>query len=366
MALFSKTEVPDTSIKYGDYKIGDIDPTTGKKIKYLAYQTSQFYVSIDSAYNLNWSASENMAYPEEFGEVASHVSLTEALVDRIFEGPKNRMAYKKILAEVLSRLLEGNSKSAMLILEEAKLRVVGHSEQRVRMAYINYAFSSVIAVGLLVLLLVLNKQRVLVLVGDKEIFRIMVCTLLGGIGAFITTFSRFNNYQGKIISGLSIHRLDGFLRVFYGLIAGIIISLAIKGRVLAGFADSGSPWLLYFFAMIAGASEALIPNLIRQAERQTNLIRPEPAIADPIIPPPVQGVPVVPPVVDPAKPETVGDKDKPDTEGDTQKSDQTEDPSRQETASASQLPENGKASGVATKQDVDKDKEVKDTKEDGK
>src|SRR4051794_29427349 len=70
------------------------------------------------------------------------------------------------------------------------------------------------------------------------------------------------------MAGLPIHRLDGFLRVFYGLIAGILVSLAIKGNVLAGFADSQQPWILYFFAMVAGASEILIPNLINQAERQ--------------------------------------------------------------------------------------------------
>ena len=298
-----KTKAPDPAIDFGDFKPGDIDPTTGFEIIYLAYQTKKFYVAIDSDINLNWYANEDLNYASDFGEVVSQVSLTEALVDRIFEDKKNRISYKKILGDVLSRILdEGNSKTAKLIMEEAKLRILGHSKEKVRMAYIKSAVLSVIFVGILVILTVLFKKNVLLAVGDKEIFRIIICTFLGGIGAFITTFSRFQNYQGSIIAGLPIHRLDGCLRVFYGLIAGIIISLAIKGRVLAGFADSQPTWLLYFFAMVAGASEALIPNLIRQAESQTNLKKPDPVVPDPVIPDPVIPDPVVP---DPVIPDPV-------------------------------------------------------------
>ncbi len=289
MLWFQKNaEKPNVSIDFGEFKPGDIDPTTGFKMIYIAFQTSRFYVSIDSEINLNWFASEDLKYADDFGEVVSQVSLAEALVDRIFTDKKNRIAYKKILGDVLSRILdEGNSKTAKLIMEEAKLRILGHSKEQVRMAYIKSAVLSVIFVGILVILATLYKKDVQLSVGGNEIYKIIICTLLGGIGAFITTFSRFQNYQGSIIAGLSIHRLDGSLRVFYGLIAGIIISLAIKGKVLAGFADSQPTWLLFFFAMVAGASEALIPNLIRQAENQTNLKKPDVIITDPIIPDPV-------------------------------------------------------------------------------
>lgn len=272
-------------VEYGKFKPTDIDPTTGRKIIYIAYQTDSLYVSIDDAMNLNWSASKALDYPEGFGKILSHVSLTEALVDRIFVGKRNRLAYKKILAEVLARLLDRDTSSAEMIMKEAKQRVLAHSKERVRMAYINNAVLSVILVGVVVILITLFKTQVLGAVGgDKEILKIILCTLLGGIGAFITTFLRFQNYRGSIISGLPIHRLDGCLRVFYGLVAGLLISLAIKGKVLAAFADSDSPWILFFFAMIAGASEVLIPNLVRQVESQTTLKRVDTIISDPIVP----------------------------------------------------------------------------------
>lgn len=96
MGLFPKTVKNDTPSNYEEYKVGDIDPTTGKRIIFLAYQTSKFYVSIDSGYNLNWSASENMTYAEDFGEVVSQVSLTEALVDRIFKGAENETTWNVV------------------------------------------------------------------------------------------------------------------------------------------------------------------------------------------------------------------------------------------------------------------------------
>jgi hypothetical protein len=277
MSFFSKRVASADPIEFGDFNPGNIDPTTGKEIIYIAYQTSKFIVTIDTDINLNWYADEGFTYAPDFGEVASQVSLTEALVDRIFVGKKNKIAYKKILGDVLARVLdEGDSKTAKAIMQEVIKRVTEHSRERVRIAYMSYAVFSVVGVGVGVILALIFKTYLHQAISQTDIFRIIICTLLGGVGAFITTFSRFQNYQGSIMAGLPIHRLDGFLRVFYGLIAGILVSLAIKGNILAGFADGQQPWILYFFAMVAGASEILIPNLINQAEHQIGSATPPP------------------------------------------------------------------------------------------
>lgn len=277
----AKIHVPEKGKKFNEFRPGDVGPFTGRKIINIIYQTSNYLVSIDTTLTLNWCADENMKFVADFGEVSSQVSLTDAMVDRIFVGRRNRMAYKKMLGEVLALLLDDKmSKNAKQALKEVKNRVIEHSKARVRMAYISYAVLSVIFIGLLVIAALVFKENLQNALHQTEIFRIMVCTLLGGIGAFITTFFRFQNYKGSIIAGLPIHRLDGFLRIFYGLIAGIFISLAIKGKVLAGFADNEQPWILYFLAMIAGASEVLIPNLIRQGEEQISVVKPKDSKTD--------------------------------------------------------------------------------------
>ena len=47
----------------------------------------------------------------------------------------------------------------------------------------------------------------------------------------------------------------------------------MKANVLIGFASDTKyiPWLYYFIAMVAGASEVLIPNLIKQTEGEVGI-----------------------------------------------------------------------------------------------
>jgi hypothetical protein len=135
------------------------------------------------------------------------------------------------------------------------------------------AIGTVLVVGFLLAVVVLFGRYFQQKFLDPTRYQIVLSILLGGVGAFITTFARFNNYRGSLIAGVPIHRLDGFLRIFYGLVAGLIIYLAMKANVLIGFASDTKyiPWLYYFIAMVAGASEVLIPNLIKQTEGEVGI-----------------------------------------------------------------------------------------------
>jgi hypothetical protein len=259
-----------------DIQVEEIDELTGQPIKYIVYSTGNFIVSIDNKLSLNWQTNDDYKeYAKDFGEVVGSVELSEALIDRIFSDPLNKMAYKKMLGSVIARILDdGESASARKLLAIVDERINEHGRERVRMIYIKSALVTVVVVALL-LILILIFQKLLYQNGWGS-FRCLVtyCSLLGGVGAFITTFARFNNYTGSLVAGIEIHRLDGFLRIFYGLIAGLIIILAIKANVVVGFANDKSqsiPWLFYFLAMIAGASEILIPNLVKQAEGELGI-----------------------------------------------------------------------------------------------
>jgi hypothetical protein len=304
-----KITEPENAPEIGDFNPGDIDPTTGRMIIYIVYQKrGEFIVTIDKDTNLNWYADETLTYAEDIGEILSQVSLATALVDRIFLHKRDRIAYKKMLGDILGRVLDdGNTKAAKPMMDETISRVMEHAREKVRMVYIYAAVKSVMVVGLLVMLLVLNRKQLLGILNQPDILKIILCTLLGGVGAFITTFARFETYKGSIIAGLPIHRLDGFLRIFYGLIAGLIITLAVKGNVLAGFAGD-QHWILYFLAMVAGASEVLVPNLIHQTESRVQL-------KNPPEPDPKNGKkpdPATPEQADPTTPEPDG-KDKPES-----------------------------------------------------
>jgi hypothetical protein len=259
-----------------EIEVGQIDSLTGEAILYIVFSAADFIVSIDENLSLNWQTTASYSrYAADFGEVVGSCELSDALVDRIFTDKENRLAYKKMLGSVISRILDdGNSISARKQLAIVDERINEHGKEKVRTAYIVSAITTVVVVGgLLVVLLVF--QKYLARFG-LEHFRhtILICSLLGGVGSFITTFARFEKYEGSLVAGLSIHRLDGFLRVFYGLIAGLLIILAIRADVLVGFANKNQdilPWLYYFLAMAAGASEIIIPNLIQQTEGELGI-----------------------------------------------------------------------------------------------
>ncbi len=256
------------------YAPADIDPASGEKISLVLYQTNGFVVTIDASGNLNWTAKKHLTYAPEFGSIESQVALSENLVDRIFVGDDNKLSYKKMLGNALARLLDDKKTApAQKMLREINHRILEHGKERVRMAYIIYALGGVALVSLLFAILIFwgasitPRLRV-----TAPLFQGLTCIFLGGIGAFISTFFRFKDYKGSLVSGLPIHRLDGALRIVYGMVAGLFLCLAVKGNIIAGFAsETDLLWIMYFLAMVAGASELLVPNLIKQTETQIGL-----------------------------------------------------------------------------------------------
>jgi hypothetical protein len=247
---------------------GDTDDTTGEPIIYVVYSTADFIVTIDRKLSLNWMTADGFdGFPPDFGEVLSNVELADELVDSIFKDDRTRLAFKKMLGSVIARLLDDHdSKYACkkLVIVEQRIKALGN--ERIRMHYI---FSSLLTVGAIVLAFLVIRIARLDQKMPWENLLIVWSVMLGGIGAFITTFARFQSYSGNLEAGLSIHWLDGFLRVFYGLVAGLVVFYAVKANVLVGFGNdskASQPWLFYFLAIVAGASEVLVPNLIRQTE----------------------------------------------------------------------------------------------------
>lgn len=265
----------DTGKTPGDTKIGDIDEVTGEPILYIVYSSTDFIVTIDEELSLNWLTTDDYTvYAPDFGEVVGSCDLSDALIDRIFDDDFNRFAYKKLLGSVIGRILDDkDSTGARKLLAIIDDRISEHGKERVRMIYMYSAIGTVLVVGFLLAIVVLFGGYLQAKFLDPTRYQIILSILLGGVGAFITTFARFNNYKGSLIAGVPIHRLDGFLRIFYGLVAGLIIYLAMKANVLIGFASDTKyiPWLYYFIAMVAGASEVLIPNLIKQTEGEVGI-----------------------------------------------------------------------------------------------
>ena len=250
------------------------DPSTLNTIIEIVLQSDKFIVTIDDALSINWMTNNKYTeYARDFSSVTSKVQLLSMQVNSLFTGRANKYKYKRIIAEALALVLdEKKSANALALLKEVEYRITEQGKERTRMAYIYYAFFTTLLIGVLLGITVQYKNMNWLFGGDVSRYQISIATFLGGIGAFLSAFIRFRNYEGSTNSGLSMHRLDGFLRVLYGCIAGLIFTLAIYSNTILGFlntAAANQPWVIYFFATMAGASEFLVPGLIKATTPQT-------------------------------------------------------------------------------------------------
>jgi hypothetical protein len=261
----SDTEQPDIH----NISLNNPDARTLKPIVEVVLQTDEFIVTIDNSLSVNWMTNGGYkGYAKDFSAVTSKVQLLSAQIDQLFANKANRHKYKRIIAEALALALdEKESGNALAILKEVESVIKDYGKERVRIAYIFYASLTTCLIGILIATFVHYKNSSWLFAGNANIYEICIATLTGGIGAFVSTFIRFRNYEGNIISGLSAHRLDGFLRILYGCIAALILGLAIYSNTIFGFLNtSASQWVIYFLAAVAGASEFLIPNVIRSVK----------------------------------------------------------------------------------------------------
>jgi hypothetical protein len=249
---------------------GDIDPICGGQIKYLILKEAHFIVYVDSAGDLNWSTLKYTGFPDDFGKIINKAKMLEHLVDRLF--PKiNRIQFKYLIGEGIARLLDDKSTiNASKMLEETEISINEEGRHILKTRYIIGSISTTIAIIILFLSLWLMRDHLQIYFGVTSLV-IMMASLCGGIGAFISSFFRSLNFAADVRISKYVYILDGFLRIFYGAIAGLVITLAIKSNVVLGFVfedASISMSLLCFFSTMAGASESLVPSIIKKIEEK--------------------------------------------------------------------------------------------------
>ena len=249
---------------------GDIDPICGGQIKYLILKEAHFIVYVDSAGDLNWSTSKYTGFPSDFGTVINKAKMLEHLVDRLF--PKiNRIQFKCLIGEGIARLLDDKSTTnASSMLQETESNIKEEGRHILKTRYIIGSISTTIAIIIVFVFLWLVRDYLQLYFGVTSL-TIIMASLCGGIGAFISSFFRSLNFTADVRISKYVYTLDGFLRIFYGTIAGLVITLAIKSNTIMGFIveeQSVSMSLLCFFSTMAGASESLVPSIIKKIEEK--------------------------------------------------------------------------------------------------
>jgi hypothetical protein len=255
---------------FADIKTGDIEPLLGKKVKEIIECSNTFIVYMDEDDIIQWAAAGHGQLGENFGDIQNQISYWESISNKVFSKEES-YDYKGLLAEGYARMLgEGNHETAQRIIDQIIDRIKKHGGEVLRQQYL---LSSLVATGLTVLILMLTiffKQYLLGFLG-YSVYEVFLASLFGGIGAFVSTMTRSKNYSSEITVGKRIHKIDGILRIVYGVIAGAVVAIGIKSNIVFGFVNEipKSIFVMAFLGAMGGASEMIIPSIIKQIEGKT-------------------------------------------------------------------------------------------------
>jgi hypothetical protein len=251
---------------------GDTDTILGKTIKEIILRSETFIVYLDSNNVIQWSTDMHTQWGKKFGRIQNQVSYWESICNKLFS-IKDAYDYKTLLAEAYGRMLdEGDDETATEIIELTVERIKKHGTELLRQQYILSSLITVIIIVFIATLSILTKDSITSNLGVSDnIYGIFLTSLFGGIGAFISTMVRAKNYKAEITLGKNVHRIDGFVRIVYGSIAGLVISLGIKSNLIFGFLEQTvqNHFAELFLGIISGASEVLLPNIIKQIEEKS-------------------------------------------------------------------------------------------------
>jgi hypothetical protein len=240
------------------------------RIEAIMIKQKDYIVYLDDKVNIQYLDAPNFSRPTHFSRIYQAVNEVEMMADLVFrkdKSDKKLRQYKENIAQALVEVLlnDKDIDIARRHLKMVGIKIKAEGIERIRMAYLLTAFTFTAFVLVSLLAVWILRSFFVVLLHSEQIYNLLVASLTGGIGGFISCFIRFRNYRGNIFAGTRMHMFDGFFRIFYGLVAGFIASLAVKANVVGGFLG-GSAVSLVFVAAVAGASEFFVPSLVAKMD----------------------------------------------------------------------------------------------------
>ena len=209
---------------FSTLKPGDSSPTGNNKIKTVVVQTDMYIVCINDDNVIDWATNEDYGdWDKDGGKVLNKVSLLENLTVRIFDNELDIHRFKCMIAEGLARIIDDrDAKTAFDILSHVEKKIITIGKEKLRISYLKSSFTSTILVILLLVMIWIMRNYIQSYL-NLTVFYGILCSLGGAIGAFVSTFLRAKSYDANIEIEVKIHLFDGALRIFYGIIAGLIV-----------------------------------------------------------------------------------------------------------------------------------------------
>ncbi len=247
---------------------GDTDPHLNKQINTLIQSDDNFIVYLDNEYFVEWATTDSYEkFSPNFGKILNKVSLLETKSISLLS-PKHIKPFRRLLGEAIARTLDmQDDKIAEKFLHEAENYLQLRSVERAKIWYLVTSTITCFMLLALTLTLWLNKNYVLTFLTENA-FEIIIVSLTGSIGAFISVLYWIQNITMNAEAGPIIHCLESGIRIFTGVAGAFLAMLVIKANLILGITNTltATIYPLVVIGMVAGASERFVPDLIEKFE----------------------------------------------------------------------------------------------------
>jgi len=253
-----------------EYNSNDIGPL-GTKIQTIIVSSDDFIVYIDDLGDIYYyTTSAYKGFIKEFGSVQSRITHYESIANMQFNKAE-AYQFKIGLAEAYARAIDDrNFNYANDILALTVKRMEANGSEKLKHSYILAAFRSTLFIILFIVAMIIFKCSILSVI-DQDNYDIIEAALFGGVGAFIFATLRLNQYPAEISILEKYHKVDGRMRIAYGIMSGLVVAIAFKAKVAFSFLskdDEIKNFGIIFLGILSGASDLIIPNLIKHIEKK--------------------------------------------------------------------------------------------------
>jgi hypothetical protein len=247
---------------YMSFRVGLRDPNMGVEIKEILLRNDSCIVYIDANYTLQWYWDFNLN-AEAAAKIFTRAGDLEARIQFLrgkSDQEDNLLSALRLIGEGVVELFTTNG----IIYADAALdtaeKFVTQRAREVSRRWYFIPFLIFFAISALVILLSYLYDPSM----TKQIA--VICTFAGGLGSFISRALDNDNTPISATAGRMLHWIEATLRWCIGLTAGLVVWLLVTGKVAASFlnsSDGQNTFGLIAIALLAGASERLLPSLIQ-------------------------------------------------------------------------------------------------------
>jgi len=182
----------------------------------------------------------------------------------------------------MARVLgDKDASSALEILKKAQEFLEARATERARAWYLTGSLVVTKSALLIAATLWVSRDYVTAVIGQGA-FEVILGSLFGALGAFISIVERSGGIGIDPTAGPFIHYLESGSRIIVGMAGGFLLALAIKANLVLGVTNSinNSHAFYLLVSTSAGASERLVPSLIKKVENWGSTVPKKPKDRD--------------------------------------------------------------------------------------